>query len=99
MRMRTLLLDDVVGEAHAVIVLTEGGRLVDNAGTALAGDVLVAHDVKCLVSVLRKKKRVSGESSEEEEEKEANKAFRQSNYDIIESLTWESPKTGPIAYR
>mmetsp|Transcript_6466 Transcript_6466/g.14027 ORF Transcript_6466/g.14027 Transcript_6466/m.14027 type:complete len:811 (-) Transcript_6466:137-2569(-) len=46
------LLDDAVREAHAVIVLAEGGRLVDDARSGVVGDVLVREDAKVLLGPL-----------------------------------------------
>mmetsp|Transcript_39804 Transcript_39804/g.84839 ORF Transcript_39804/g.84839 Transcript_39804/m.84839 type:complete len:1014 (+) Transcript_39804:710-3751(+) len=47
------LLDDAVGEADAVIVLTEGRGLVDDARAGVVGDVGVRQDAKVLVRPLR----------------------------------------------
>ena len=41
-----VLADDTVFDGNAVIVLTEGGCLVDNTSTVLSSDVRVVHDAE-----------------------------------------------------
>mmetsp|Transcript_96445 Transcript_96445/g.229668 ORF Transcript_96445/g.229668 Transcript_96445/m.229668 type:complete len:204 (-) Transcript_96445:753-1364(-) len=41
----TILQDDAPGQAHAVIVLAEGRRLVDDAGPRLSGHIVVRQDL------------------------------------------------------
>lgn len=45
-RWHLVCLDDTVGNGNAVIVFTEGGRLVDNTSTAVGCDIGVVKDLE-----------------------------------------------------
>jgi hypothetical protein len=51
-RRHLLLLDDAVEDGDAVIVISEGGSLVNDSGTRVGGNVGVADDPEGTVGVL-----------------------------------------------
>lgn len=55
-RGHLLLLNDAVENGDAVIVVSEGGSLVDDTGTRVGGNVGVADDLEGTVGVLEQAK-------------------------------------------